>query len=89
MTTTKLTAEQLQLINKIHKFADKFPETDSGNEQLLSQSYEYLPSFKRIMDTCTGEQMNAACIQYPGFYRFAGMLEIIAQSIRDGSVEVP
>jgi len=37
----------------------------------------------------THEQMDALCELYPGFYRFAKLLESVAQGIQDGTIEVP
>ena len=48
-----------------------------------------MDAFKTIMDTSTSDQIEALSHIYPGFYRFSKMLEMIAQGIADGVVEVP
>jgi hypothetical protein len=41
------------------------------------------------MDMSTGEEMNALCQRYDGFYHFAKLLERLAEGIADGSIPVP
>jgi hypothetical protein len=48
-----------------------------------------MPTFKQLLDTCTGADMNALCERYDGFYRFAKLLEMLAGGIADGSIPVP
>ena len=46
-------------------------------------------TFKQLMDMTTGEEMNALCQRYEGLYRFATVLERLAEGIADGSIPVP
>ena len=41
------------------------------------------------MDSSSKSEMNELCERYDGFYRFAKLLELMAQGIADGSIEVP
>jgi hypothetical protein len=41
------------------------------------------------LETCTSEELNALCDRYAGLYRFALLLETLAQGITDGSISVP
>lgn len=45
--------------------------------------------FKRLMDLSDGSGMNDLCAEYPGLYRFAKLLELIAIGIQSGEIEVP
>ena len=47
------------------------------------------PRHTILVDTCTGEEMDALCDRYDGFYRFAKLLEMLAGGIADGSIPVP
>jgi hypothetical protein len=47
-----------------------------------------MPTFKQLLDTCTGEEMNMLCDRYDGFYRFATLLERLAEGIANGSIPV-
>ena len=41
------------------------------------------------MDLSTGEELNALCERCEGFYRFAALLERLAEGIAVGSIPVP
>tara|TARA_A100001391_G_scaffold201871_2_gene189948 strand:- start:1967 stop:2236 length:270 start_codon:yes stop_codon:yes gene_type:complete len=84
-----LSAEQVQLAAMIDAHVNRFPDSPTGDEQLLPTTYDYMGAFKRVMDTSTSEQMDYLCQEYAGFYRFARLLETIAQAIADGEIEVP
>ncbi len=89
MTSIELTPEQLQMIKIIDDYAIRFPYTETGDAELLQSCYDYMEAFKRVMDTTTSQQMDYICQNYDGFYRFAKMLELLAQGIADGVIEVP
>ncbi|MCP4431127.1 MAG: arylsulfatase regulator [Gammaproteobacteria bacterium] len=84
-----LTAEQIQLATMIDAHVNKYPESQLGDEHLLRSTFDYMDAFKRIMDSSTSVQMEYLCQQYDGFYRFAKLLESLAQGIADGDIEVP
>ena len=84
-----LTAEQRQMATQIDAHVNQFPETELGDEQLLRTIYDYMDAFKRLMDGSTPAQMDYLYQQYDGFYRFAKLLETIAQGIADGVIDVP
>ena len=50
---------------------------------------DHMGTFKQVMDLSTGEEMNALCQRYEGFYRFAKLLGRLAEGIADGSIPVP
>ncbi|WP_236075106.1 arylsulfatase regulator [Teredinibacter purpureus] len=68
---------------------NKFPATSVGDEQLLVTVYDYMEAFKMLMDSTTAPQMDYLTLQFPGFYRYAKLLESLAQGISDGVIEVP
>ena len=49
--------------------------------------YEYMPDFKRILDTSAPGDMDMLCAPYPNFYRFAKLLEQFAEAIAAGNVD--
>ena len=89
MSAVELNAEQLQMVKIIHDPALRFPLTEAGDEQLLQTCYDYMDVFKRVMDSTSHIQMDYICQQYDGFYRFAKLMEMLAQGIADGIVDVP
>jgi hypothetical protein len=40
--------------------------------------------FKHLLDTLDSNGINQVCEEYPGFYIFAQMMELIAAGCRDG-----
>lgn len=56
---------------------------------LLSHMAPDMPLFKRLMDLSDGDGMDDLCAVYPGLYRFAKLLELIAAGIQSGDIEVP
>ena len=84
-----LSAEQIHLVKQIDAHVRQYPDTASGNEQLLITIYDYMDAFKRIMKSSTRVHMDYLSRQYAGFYRFGKLLESIAQGIADGDIDVP
>ena len=84
-----ISSKKRKLASIIDKGVSKFPDSENGNIQLLQNSYEYMDTFKRLMDSCSKEEMNFLCNQLNGLYRFAKLLENMAQGIRDGRISVP
>ena len=84
-----LTAEQIQLATIIDAHVSQFPESQLGDEHLLQSTYDYMDAFKRILDSSTSVQMDYLCQQYAGFYRFGKLLEVMAEGIANGDIEVP
>jgi hypothetical protein len=62
---------------------------EQADEQILENMIDYMGPFKQLMDTCTKLEMNLLIQRYDGFYRFANLLERLAQAIQDGVIEVP
>jgi hypothetical protein len=59
-----------------------------GDEALLISMADDMGTFKQLLDTCTGADMDALCERYDGFYRFATLLEQLAEGIAKGSIPV-
>jgi hypothetical protein len=86
----KPTQKHKQLAKIIDDFVKASEQQGGGDIELLAASFpEQTTTFKELLDTTTHEQMEALCELYPGFYRFAKLLESIAQGIQDGTLEVP
>ena len=89
LSDMNITAEQLRLVERINDHVNQYPDTDAGTEQLLTTLYDHMGSFKQVMDTTTQVEMNYLIQRYDGFYRFAKLLEQMAQGISDGTLHVP
>lgn len=79
-------SEQLQAVKRIDDHVNKFPDNETGDTQLLATIYDYMEPFKQVMESTTPVQMDYLIQQYDGFYRFAKLLEQMAQGISDGKI---
>jgi hypothetical protein len=77
------------MVKIIDDHAAKFPFSEVGNEQLLQTCYDYMAAFKQVIDGTSKSQLDYICLHYEGFYRFAKLMEMLAQGIADGVIEVP
>ena len=84
-----LTAQQTRLAETIDTHVTQVLAHGEGDEALLLSMADDMPTFKQLLDTCTGAEMDALCERYDGFYRFAKLLERLAEGIADGSIPVP
>ena len=84
-----LTEQQTRLAGAIDRHVRHVLAQGGGDEALLLSLADHMGTFKQVMDLSTGEEMDALCQRYEGFYRFAKLLERLAQGIADGSIPVP
>ena len=84
-----LTEQQTRLAGTIDGHVQHVLARGGGDEELLVSLADHMGTFKQLMDMSTGEEMNALCERYEGFYRFAALLERLAEGIADGSIPVP
>lgn len=57
-----------------------------GDEALLTSMADYMGTFKQLLDTCIGADMDALCQCYDGFYRCAKLRERLTEGIAEGSI---
>ncbi len=81
------TKEQHEIAASIDKEVSRFSDTAGGTEQLLVNMYKYMHDFKRILDTSAPGDMDMLCEQYPHFYRFAKLMEQLAEGIAAGNFD--
>lgn len=84
-----LTTHQTHLAVTIDTHVRNTLAQGGGEEALLVSMIDYMPLFKQLLDTCSRAEMDMLCTQYDGFYRFAKLLEKLAQGIADGRIPVP
>ena len=82
-------AEKVRLAEKIDAWVLDTVNNGGGDEQLLEGMYAYMDTFKQLLDTCSKLEMTLLSQRYDGFYRFANLLECLAQGIADGVIQVP
>ncbi|WP_323840749.1 arylsulfatase regulator [Photorhabdus africana] len=89
MSVAGLSAEQLRWVKRIHDYAARFPLTETGEAQLRKTCYDYMDTFKQVIDSASIAQLDGICQQYTGFFRFAKLMEMLAQGIAEGIIDVP
>ena len=82
-----LTTEHHELAASIDKEVSTYPDTAGGTEQLLMNMYKYMNDFKRILDTAADGDMEMLCSRYPHFYRFAKLMEQLAEGRASGEFD--
>jgi len=85
----QLTNKQIQLAQTIDNWVKTIEKQGGGDTELLEKGFMHIATFKELMDLSTQEQMDSLCETYLGFYRFANLLEKLAQGIQDGTISVP
>ena len=84
-----MNAEKVRLAETIDTWVLSVLNQGGGDEQILEGMHAYMDTFKQLLDTCTRLEMTLLAQRYDGFYRFANLLERLAQAIADGVIEVP
>jgi len=84
-----LSEQQIRLAVTIDTHVTEVLAHGGGDEALLRSLADDMSTFKQLLDTCTGAEMDALCERYDDFYRFAKLLEMLAGGIADGSIPVP
>jgi hypothetical protein len=82
-------AEQLQIVSMIDQKVKKILKADGDVVEILREMHDYMPGFKKIMDTTTPEEFNELGRQNFGFLHFAQILEDLASGIQSGDIQVP
>ena len=83
------TREQTRLAVLMDTHVRQVLADGGGDEALLLSLPDSMGTFKQLLETCTSEELHALCERYEGLYRFALLLETLAQGIADGSIPVP
>jgi hypothetical protein len=59
----------------INDHVKQYPENEAGNVQSLISSYDYMDSFKQVLDTSTYVEIDYLSQNHPVFHHFAILLE--------------
>jgi hypothetical protein len=84
-----LTAQQIDLAVSIDRYVNQVVANGEGEEALLRSMADHMGAFKQLLDTCSRRETDLLCQRYDGFYRFARLLETLAQGLADGTIPVP
>ena len=81
--------KKIALAQTIDDWVNSIIDNGGDDEQILEGMYDYMDIFKQLLDSCTSLEMTLLNQRFDGFYRFARLLELLAQAIADGAIEVP
>ena len=84
-----LTEQHIRLAVTIDRHVNQVLANGGGDEALLRSMADLMSTFEPLLDTCSREEMDLLCQRDDGFYRFARLLETLAQGIADGTIPVP
>lgn len=82
-----LTAKQLRIASIIDARVRELEQAGSDEVTILTEMVPLMPSFKKLLDTAGQRGMNELCDRFDGFYRYAKLLEIIAEGIQSGEIK--
>jgi hypothetical protein len=80
-----LTAEQLRIASMIDAKMQKLVGAGNDDIIILTEIFDYMPGFKRLMDTSESDAMDELCRRFAGFFRYAKTLEMLATGIQSGA----
>jgi len=84
-----LTAEQLQIASMIDAKMQKLVCDGNDGLTILGEMFDYMPGFKRLMDTSEPGTMDELSRRFTGFFHHAKILEMVAAGIQSGAIKVP
>jgi hypothetical protein len=84
-----LTAKQLQIASMIDAKMQKLVGDGTDDLTILAEMFDYMPGFKRLLDTSESDTMDELCRRFAGFFRYAKTLEMLATGIQSGAIKVP
>ena len=83
-----LTPYQLQIVtlidNQVLKIIERGKTVQGDDEAIIEMMPDYADGFKHLLDTLKQGEMDELCLKYSGFYRFAKMMERLAEGIEAG-----
>ncbi|ETW98538.1 hypothetical protein [Candidatus Entotheonella palauensis] len=81
-----MTKEQERLANQFDRRVKRIGGT---NAYLVGQMADPMPTFKRLMDISTQDEINELCRKRMGLRRYAKVLERLAEGIARDQLKVP
>jgi hypothetical protein len=81
-------AEQLDIASRIDAKVRRLIAEGADDVALFVEMSDEMPAFKRLLDSGHAS-MDGLCLRFGGFYRYAKILEMIADGIASGEIQVP
>ena len=84
-----LTAEQRWIAAKIDTRMQKLIRAGKDNTTIMAAMADQMPAFHQLLSTAQTADMEQLTRKFPGFYRYAKILELLATGIQSGAIPVP
>ena len=84
-----LTAEQLRIASMIDAKMQNLVGAGNDDITILTEMFDYMPGFKRLMDTSESDAMDELCRRFAGFFHYVKILEMVAAGIQSRAIKVP
>lgn len=84
-----MTGKQARIAVSIDAAMQPLLRDDADDTAILVGMSDHMADFKTLIDTAKPGVMDELCQRYPGFYRYAKVLERIAGAIQSGVITVP
>lgn len=84
-----MTAKQIRIAASIESAMQPLLRAGKDDIAILAAMGDHMTDFKHLIDTAKPGVMDELCHRYPGFYRYAKVLENIAGAIQSGAIKVP
>ncbi|NND00936.1 MAG: arylsulfatase regulator [Gammaproteobacteria bacterium] len=79
-----------QLIaTRIHEEVTKLLSAGAKDLDIFTGMTDQMDDFKTLLDFALPGEMDMLCARYEGFYRYAKILEEVAQGIEAGEIHIP
>jgi hypothetical protein len=83
-----LTEKHHQQAQHIDNYVKNILQNGGTDQDIMINMYDYMSGFKDLLDQLSGQEIDLICQQYEGFYKFANILEKVAQGIKRGDIDV-
>jgi hypothetical protein len=84
-----LTSQQLWVATKIDTRMQKLIRAGKDNMAIMATMADHVPAFHQLLSTAPPADMEQLSRKFPGFYRYAKILESLATGIQSGAIPVP
>ena len=89
MESMALTNQQLWIAAKIDTRMLKLIRAGKDNMAVMAAMADHMPAFHELLSAAQPADMDQLTRNFPGFYRYAKILEALATGIQSGAIPVP
>jgi hypothetical protein len=84
-----LTNKQVRIASKIDARMRMLLRAGEGDAAILAAMADHMPAFHQLLSAAQPGDVDQLAHEFPGFYRYAKILESLAAGIRSGAIPVP